>query len=110
MVARAIGLPLDVVDATPVAIDTAGNAYLRAPGLYVFVQGEKRHEPAVERVGIPARGGTATALRAAFVLLCRPELLNAPYREIAGAAGTSSVATGDATALVAGIALLVAPV
>jgi hypothetical protein len=68
-------------------IDTAGNAYLRAPGLYVFVQGEKRHEPAVERVGIPARGGTATALRAAFVLLCRPELLNAPYREIAGAAG-----------------------
>lgn len=68
-------------------IDTAGNAYLRAPGLYVFVQGEKRHEPAVERVGIPARGGTATALRAAFVLLCRPKLLNAPYREIAGAAG-----------------------
>jgi len=68
-------------------IDTAGNAYLRAPGLHVFVQGEKPHEPAMPGAGMPARGGTATALRAAFVLLCRPELLNAPYREIAAAAG-----------------------
>ena len=68
-------------------IDTAGNAYLRAPGLYVFVQGEKPHEAAIPGAGMPARGGTATALRAAFILLCRPELLNAPYREIAGAAG-----------------------
>ena len=68
-------------------IDTAGNAYLRAPGLYVFVQGQRTDEPLLERVGTPARGGTATALRAAFVLLCKPELLNAPYREIAKAAG-----------------------
>ncbi len=68
-------------------IDAAGNAYLRAPGLYVFVQGERPQEPAMPGAGIPPRGGTPTALRAAFVLLCRPELLNAPYREIAGAAG-----------------------
>lgn len=68
-------------------IDTAGNAYLRTPGLYVFVQGERPHGPtALTATG--ARGaGTATTLRAAFVLLCRPELLNAPYREIAEAAG-----------------------
>ena len=68
-------------------IDTAGNAYLRAPGLYVFVQGERPPEPLAGGDGRPARGGTATALRAVFVLLCRPELLNAPYREIAAAAG-----------------------
>ena len=68
-------------------IDTAGNAYLRVPGLYVFVQGEKRPEPMTPGANAPARGGTATALRAAFVLLCRPELLNAPYRDIAAAAG-----------------------
>ncbi|MGH7320556.1 MAG: type IV toxin-antitoxin system AbiEi family antitoxin [Candidatus Rokuibacteriota bacterium] len=68
-------------------IDTAGNTYLRVPGLYVFVQGEKRPEPAMPGADGPARGGTATALRAAFVLLCRPELFNAPYREIARAAG-----------------------
>jgi hypothetical protein len=67
-------------------IDTAGNAYLRAPGLYVFVQGERPDKP-LAGAGMPARGGTATALRAVFVLLCRPELLNAPYREIATAAG-----------------------
>lgn len=68
-------------------IDTAGNAYLRAPGLFVFVQGERPQDPVARGAGMPARGGTATALRAAFVLLCRPELLNAPYREIAAAAG-----------------------
>jgi hypothetical protein len=68
-------------------IDTAGNAYLRAPGLYIFVQGERPPEPLTGGAGRPARGGTATALRAVFVLLCRPELLNAPYREIAAAAG-----------------------
>lgn len=68
-------------------IDTAGNAYLRVPGLHVFVQGERPPEPAMPGADRPVRGGTATALRAAFVLLCRPELLNAPYREIAAAAG-----------------------
>jgi hypothetical protein len=68
-------------------IDTAGNAYLHAPGLYVFVQGERPPELLAGGDGRPARGGTATALRAVFVLLCRPELLNAPYREIAAAAG-----------------------
>jgi hypothetical protein len=68
-------------------IDTAGNAYLRTPGLYVFVQGERPHGPTAQ-TAMGARGGaTATALRVVFVLLCRPELLNAPYREIAEAAG-----------------------
>ncbi len=68
-------------------IDTAGNANLRTPGLYVFVQGERPQE-ATGTAAMGTRGrGTATTLRVAFVLLCRPELLNAPYREIAHAAG-----------------------
>lgn len=67
-------------------IDTAGNAYLRAPGLYVFVRGERPHGPTVPAATGARRAGTATTLRAAFVLLCKPELLNAPYREIAEAA------------------------
>jgi len=67
-------------------IDTAGNAYLRTPGLYVFVQGERPHGPTAPTTTGARGGGTATALRVAFVLLCRPELLNAPYREIAEAA------------------------
>ena len=68
-------------------MDAAGNAYVRAPGLYVFIKGEKR-PPHVTPIG--ARGaGTATAVRVVFALLCRPDLLNAPYREIVDATGVA---------------------
>ncbi len=74
-------------------IDTAGNAYLRAPNLYVFVRGERK--PALGETATGARGaGTATALRMIFALLCKPELLNAPYREIVAAAGVALGAVG----------------
>jgi hypothetical protein len=77
-------------------IDTAGNAYLRTPGLYVFVQGERPQRPTAQTM-TGARGrGTATTLRATFVLLCRPDLLNAPYREIAEAAGIGLGTVGGA--------------
>ncbi len=74
-------------------IDTAGNAYLRAPGLYIFVRGERPQELAATTMGTRG-GGTATALRVVFVLLCKPELLNAPYREIVTAAGVALGAVG----------------
>ena len=74
-------------------IDTAGNAYLRAPGLFVFVRGER--PPTLPATAIGARGGgTATALRVVFALLCKPALLNAPYREIVTAAGVALGAIG----------------
>lgn len=69
-------------------IDANGNAFLHAPGLYVLVKGQRTKENenrAVAAIDAP-RGGTATALRIVFMLLCRPELLNAPYREINQAA------------------------
>jgi hypothetical protein len=74
-------------------IDTAGNAYLRAPGLYVFIRGERPQGPAATAAGTRG-GGTATALRVVFALLCKPELLNAPYREIVAAAGVALGAVG----------------
>ena len=74
-------------------IDTAGNAYLRAPGLYVFVRGERPPKLAGRALGTRG-GGTTTALRIMFALLCKPELLNAPYREIAAAAGVALGAVG----------------
>ncbi len=74
-------------------IDTVGNAYLRAPGLYVLVRGERPPEQAVTGTGARA-GGTATALRVVFALLCKPELLNAPYRDIVAAAGVALGAVG----------------
>jgi hypothetical protein len=74
-------------------MDTAGNAYLRAPGLYVFIRGERPPGGAGPAVGTRG-GGTATALRVVFALLCQPKLLNAPYRDIVRAAGVALGAVG----------------
>jgi len=71
-------------------IDTAGNAYLNDPPLYVFLAGSQPHRPPVagdETRRLYRPGG----LRVIFVLLCAPELAGAPMREIARAA---SVALG----------------
>jgi hypothetical protein len=68
-------------------VDAAGNAWLRRPGLYVFVTGEKHPDPPARAAGRGA--GTVNALRVVFAVLCRPALLDAPYREIATAAGVA---------------------
>ena len=62
-------------------IDAAGNAYLKAPGLYVFITGEK---PKAEAGFVRAGRGTANpaAMRMIFALLCQRDLVNAPYRDI----------------------------
>ncbi len=73
--------------------DTAGNAYLNLPGLYIYITGEKPEglaNAALAKTG----GGTPTALRVMFTLLCKPELLNAPYRELVEAAGVALGAIG----------------
>jgi len=68
------------------AIDTAGNAYLEAPGLYVLVKGQEAS--AVQVIEDHSRlGGSASSLRMIFVLLVDPDLIRAPYRQIAQAAG-----------------------
>jgi hypothetical protein len=66
-------------------MDAAGNAFIDRPGLFVFVKGERPTVPATRE----GQGGTATRLRTVFALLCQPRLLNAPYREIADAAGVA---------------------
>jgi hypothetical protein len=72
-------------------LDTAGNAYLKAPGLHIFITGERPLEPRM----IGARGGgTPAALRVVFALLCDHKLLNAPYREVVDAAGVALGAIG----------------
>lgn len=69
--------------------DTAGNVYLRAPGLLIYVTG-KRKPP---NLAAPEEGRALTpaGLRIVFVLLCQPHLINATYREIAA---TARVAIG----------------
>lgn len=72
-------------------LDATGNAYLRGPGLYVFVKGQRPIKgEEILLIGQDARrAGTAAHLRVVFALLCKPELLNAPYREIGKAAGVA---------------------
>ncbi|MGD0870930.1 MAG: type IV toxin-antitoxin system AbiEi family antitoxin [Bryobacteraceae bacterium] len=61
-------------------LDTAGNAYLDAPGLYVYITGQPRPKDARES---NFRAVGAAGLQVTFALLSRPELIRAPYREIA---------------------------
>jgi hypothetical protein len=77
-------------------IDTHGNAYLHAPGLFVWVKGQRqlaKDASDLAVAGLP-RAGTPTALRVIFALICQPELLNAPYRAIKQAAGVALGAVG----------------
>lgn len=75
-------------------LDAAGNVYLKAEGLLVFVTG--LHPKADERgfFGRRGQGGNPTAARMIFALLCRPALFNEPYRAIAGAAVIALGAVG----------------
>ncbi len=73
-------------------IDTAGNAYLRAPGLYIYVTGQRRND--IEQAPRGFRAFNATGLRVIFALLCQPKLVNEPYRQIAKAAGVALGTTG----------------
>ncbi len=68
-------------------MDEAGNAYLEAPGLFVYATGRRR--PAEERVAQGYRALTGAGMRVVFALLQYPTLVTAPYREIAGKAGVA---------------------
>ncbi len=68
-------------------LDTAGNAYVRTPRLLILVTGRK--PPGKTPNEQPVKAFRATGLKVVFALLCRPELVAAPYREIAEAAGVA---------------------
>ncbi|MFS8978315.1 type IV toxin-antitoxin system AbiEi family antitoxin [Cupriavidus necator] len=73
-------------------IDTAGNAYLEAEGLYIYVSGGR---PDTTLLPPKSRGtGNPTALRMIFALLSQPSLLQATYREIAQASGIALGSVG----------------
>ena len=74
-------------------IDTAGNAYLNHPPLLIFVRGQR---PAGMWALREAKGRAfqAAGLQVLFVLLCKPELVGRPYREIAALAGVAHGTVG----------------
>jgi hypothetical protein len=73
-------------------LDTAGNAFLYGPHLYVMVVGRRPTEGAgKEKRG---RAFSPSGLKVLFALLCNPGLETEGYREIAITAGVSHGAVG----------------
>ena len=68
---RKLGLPF---------IDTAGNLYLRTANYLADVRGKARPDHAFKN---EYRANKPAGLKITFALLCRPELADAKYREIA---------------------------
>ncbi|AEF99442.1 type IV toxin-antitoxin system AbiEi family antitoxin [Methylomonas methanica] len=62
-------------------IDTAGNTYINALPVYVYITGNK--PPQAQATKPTNRAFTPIGLKIVYALLCRPELVNAPYRNIA---------------------------
>lgn len=70
-------------------LDTVGNAYLNVPPFFIYTKGQK---PPLKTYGErPTRAFDQAGLKVIFALLCQPELVDAPYRTIAG---TADVALG----------------
>jgi hypothetical protein len=65
-------------------IDAAGNACIDEPPLFVYITGKRPR--AEDRQMKKVRVFRPTGLQVVFALLCKPELVNAPYRDIAHAA------------------------
>lgn len=73
-------------------LDTAGNAFIDRPPLFVWVKGQKP-----EGTKVPMETGRAfqpTGLQVLFALLCNPQAVNRPYRELAKMAGTAHGTVG----------------
>lgn len=67
--------------------DAAGNVYLNAPGLLIYITGRK---PTRKPAGLKARPAfAASGLKVLFALICDPPLVAAPHRAIAAAAGVA---------------------
>lgn len=73
-------------------LDTAGNAYIQQPHVLVWATGRKQvlktQAPQVGRAFQP------TGLQVLFALLCHPEWVNLPYRELAARAGVAHGTVG----------------
>jgi len=72
--------------------DTAGNAYIDNPPIYIWVTGKSRPKdhPATETL----RSFQPSGLKIIFALLSHPNLVNSPYRKIAELSGVSHGSVG----------------
>ena len=71
-------------------VDTAGNAFISRPPLYIYIKGNKAHgmEHSVQ-ITPSIRTFKATGLKIIYALLCHPGLEKKTYREITAIAGVA---------------------
>ncbi|MBM3392264.1 MAG: hypothetical protein FJY34_09875 [Betaproteobacteria bacterium] len=91
-------------------IDAAGNAYLEAGTIYVFVIGRNPLPGTATAAPKKIRAFAGTGLQVLFALLCAPEYATKPYREIARAAGVALGTVGWVLADLKALGYLRAPV
>ncbi|AKS43208.1 hypothetical protein WM2015_2851 [Wenzhouxiangella marina] len=72
--------------------DAGGNIYLEDPPLLVWVTGRPRPKLQIQKPR--ARAFQPSGLQVLFALLCKPELADQPYREIARQAGVAHGTVG----------------
>jgi hypothetical protein len=61
-------------------IDTAGNAFINQPPIYIFIKGNKPTE--ITEIYPTKKTFAPTGLKIIYALLCNPGLENKPFREI----------------------------
>lgn len=73
-------------------LDAAGNAYIKQANLLIWIKGQK---PTVKATVVnPGRAFQPTGLQLIFTLLCNPQAINLPYRQLAKMAGVAHGTVG----------------
>lgn len=86
-------------------VDTAGNAWLDQPPMLIWTTGKRP----VKLRKAEARGGRAfqaTGMQVLFALICNPEWVNLPYRELAARVGVAHGTIGWVMAELPGLGFL----
>lgn len=73
-------------------LDAAGNAYIRQANLLLWIKGQKPAAKAT--VFTLGRAFQPTGLQVIFTVLCNPQVINMPYRELAKMAGVAHGTVG----------------
>lgn len=74
-------------------IDTAGNAYINAYPVFIFVKGNK--EKKLQAASFKGKAFTQSGLKMIYALLCDRKLLNRSYRDIARESGIALGTVGQ---------------
>lgn len=90
-------------------IDAAGNAFLATGNVYLYVIGREPPPGLVAARPKKIRAFAGTGLKVLFALLCEPDYVNRPYREIARAAGVALGTVGWVLADLKALGYLRAP-